>query len=315
MTNPDNIVRVRARRGGRASVYEANGWCQAFSQGVLDGVGVIPNTVPDLNVLVGGTPTCPDVVIATNPAGYKIALDIVGQQAVTLTAPASNSRISAIVAYTDDLALSTTENKVTGSPATCGLIVVNSAASANPVSPTDTEIRAAITADGAAGSQASYAVIAEVTVSASTTLITESLISISRAAIMSSNIDFEALTLVAATTSVTSVGVDETAVIQKLRLPAGKWKVTGQFNGSSAQAQVYIADISLWAGSDIFSNITVCGVGSTMASISILPIAGQTIGAITVNSPIDIALTIRAREHSIQVVYPKGCWLIAERIG
>lgn len=192
MTNPDNIVRVRARRGGRASVYEANGWCQAFSQGVLDGVGVIPNTVPDLNVLVGGTPTCPDVIIATNPAGYKIALDIVGQEAITLTAPASNSRVSAIVAYTDDLALSTTENEVTGSPATCGLIVVNGPTSANPVPPSDTEIRAAITEDGAAGSQACYAIVATVTVSASTALITDSLISVNNATIMSHNVNFEA---------------------------------------------------------------------------------------------------------------------------
>ena len=56
MTNPGDIVRVRARRGGRASIYEANGWCQGFTDGLLDGNGVIPNTVADLNVLVGGTP-------------------------------------------------------------------------------------------------------------------------------------------------------------------------------------------------------------------------------------------------------------------
>ena len=36
MTNPDNIVRVRARNGGRASVYEANGWAQAYSDGLLE---------------------------------------------------------------------------------------------------------------------------------------------------------------------------------------------------------------------------------------------------------------------------------------
>lgn len=218
MTNPDNIVRVRARRGGRASVYEANGWCQAFSQGVLDGVGVIPNTVPDLNVLVGGTPTCPDVVIATNPVGYKIALDIVGQEAITLTAPASNSRISAIIAYTDDLALSTTENEVTGSPATCGLIVVNGPTSANPVPPSDTEIRAAITEDGAAGSQASYAVIATVTVSASTTLITDSLISVNSATLMSRNINFEAIA------DLTPVNFSVTVGSTKLTIPGYKIK-------------------------------------------------------------------------------------------
>lgn len=193
MTNPGDIVRVRARRGGRASVYEANAWCQAFTQGVLEGEAIVPNTVPDLNVLVGGTPTNPNVLIATNPVGYKIALSLVGQQAVTLTAPANNSRISAIVAYTDDLALSTTENDVTGSPASCGLIVVNGAAGANPVAPTDAEIRTAITADGAAGSQASYAIVGLVTVSATTTLVTESLITVLQAGVKSQNIDFETM--------------------------------------------------------------------------------------------------------------------------
>ncbi len=197
MTNPGDIVRVRARRGGRASIYEANGWCQGFTDGLLDGNGVIPNTVADLNVLVGGTPSCPDVVLAKNPAGYRIALDLVGQQAITLTTPASNSRISSIVAYTDDLSLATNQSNVTGSPASCGLIIVNGAASANPVPPTETEIRAAITADGATGSQACYGVIASVTVASNATTITTTNIDIQRATlagkIASHNVDWETM--------------------------------------------------------------------------------------------------------------------------
>lgn len=188
MTNPNNIVRVRARNGGRASVYEANAWCQAFSSGILEGVGVVQNTSADMNVLVGGSATKPDVLIAQNPAGYKIALDIIGQQAVALAAPASNSRISAIVAYTDDIALSTTQSDVTGSPSSCGLIVVNGTAAASPVAPTDAQIREAITADGATGSQASYCVIATITVASNTTMITDSLISTNQAAIGAKNI-------------------------------------------------------------------------------------------------------------------------------
>lgn len=180
MTNPDNIVRVRARTGGRASVYEANGWCQAFTQGLIEGNGVLQNTSADMNVLVGGSASKPDVVLAQNPAGYKIALDLVGQQAVAITAPASNSRISAIVAYTDDLSLSTTEDTVTGSPASCGLIVVNGTAAANPSAPTDNQIRTAITADGATGSQAAYCVIATILVANDTTIITNSEITIKR---------------------------------------------------------------------------------------------------------------------------------------
>lgn len=190
MTNPDNIVRVRARNGGRASVYEANGWAQAYTTGLLEGNGVIQNTSADMNVLVGGSTTKPDVVLAENAAGYRIALDLVGQQAVAITAPASNSRISAIVAYTDDLSLATDEDTVTGSPATCGLIVVNGTAASSPSAPTDTQIRNAITSDGATGSQASYCVIATITVASTTTAITDSLITTNRAGITSQNIDF-----------------------------------------------------------------------------------------------------------------------------
>lgn len=190
MTNPDNIVRVRARNGGRASVYEANGWCQAYGSGILEGTGVVQNTVANMTVLVGGSSSKPDVLIAQNPAGYKIALDLVGQQPVTITAPASNSRISAIVAYTDDLALESTEDTVTGSPASCGLIVVNGSSSASPSAPTDTQIRNAITADGATGSQASYAVIATITVASNATTITDPLITRNQAGVQSSKIDF-----------------------------------------------------------------------------------------------------------------------------
>lgn len=190
MTNPDNIVRVRARNGGRASVYEANGWGQAYSSGLLEGNGVVQNTVADMNVLVGGSTTKPDVVLAENPAGYRIALDLVGQQPIAITAPATNSRISAIVAYTDDLSLESTEDTITGSPASCGLIVVNGTAGSEPSEPTDSQIRTAITADGATGSQAAYAIIATIEVASDTTIITDSLININQAAIPSSKLDF-----------------------------------------------------------------------------------------------------------------------------
>lgn len=176
MTNPDNIVRVRARNGGRASVYEANAWAQAYTPGILDGVGVVQSTTAGMNVLVGGSNTKPDVIIAENPLGYKIALDIIGQQSIAITTPSILSRITCIVAYTDDLALSSEEDNVTGSPASCGLIVVNGDPSANPTAPDDATIRSAITADGATGSQASYAVVASITVASSTTAITNMLI-------------------------------------------------------------------------------------------------------------------------------------------
>ena len=201
MTNPDNIVRVRARNGGRASVYEANGWGQAFSSGILEGNGVIQNTVADMNVLVGGSQTKPDVLLAENPSGYRVALDVVGQQAIAITAPATNSRISAIVAYTDDLSLATTEDTVTGSPASCGLIVVNGATSNSPTEPTDAQIRTAITADGATGSQAAYCIVATILVASDTTTITNSLITLNRATISSTNVNINTSATTAATST------------------------------------------------------------------------------------------------------------------
>lgn len=177
MTNPGNMVRVRARRGGRASVYEANAIAQAFSAGILAGNGARQNTVADMNVLVGGTPTNPTVVLASSPTGYRVAIDLVATQAVQLTKPAANSRVSAIVAYTNDLAEATEENGMTGSPSSCGLIVVNGAAASSPSVPTDSEIRLAISADGGTGAQACYVVLATITVSSTATSVTTAMIS------------------------------------------------------------------------------------------------------------------------------------------
>lgn len=187
MTNPDNIVRVRARNGGRASVYEANAWCQNWTTGFVEG-SITQNTSADMNVLVNGSPSKPSVAIAASPAPYNIALDIVGQKAIAITAPATNSRYAAIVAYTDDLSLATTEDTVTGSPASCGLIVVNGTTAANPTYPTDATIRTAITADGATGSQAAYVVLAYVLVASDTTAITNTLITNTEAVLRANSV-------------------------------------------------------------------------------------------------------------------------------
>lgn len=171
-TNPNNIVRVRARINGHASVYEANAWCQTSSVGLLKGTGVTPNTIADMNVLVGGAPANPDVVIAETPSGYKIALDVVGRQALAITPPAENSRITSVVVYTDDLSLASTDEEDTGSPSSCGLIAVYGDAATTPEAPDDTAIRNAITEDGATGSQAAYCVLSSFTVSSTATALT-----------------------------------------------------------------------------------------------------------------------------------------------
>ncbi len=188
-TNPGNIVRIRSRNGGRASVYEANAWAQQHSMGLYSGNGVLQNTSADMNVLVGGTPSSPDVVIGQLPSGYKIALDLIGQQAIRITAPASNSRIASVVVYSDDISLASTDTTVTGSPSSCGLIVVYGAPSASPTPPSDSDIRTAITADSAAGSQAVYGVIADIKVDSNTSNITSTLITLRKAQLTSQSIN------------------------------------------------------------------------------------------------------------------------------
>lgn len=281
MTNPNDIVRVRARNGGRASVYEANAWAQGFSAGLLEGNGVTQNTSADMNVLVGGSSTKPDVLIATNPAGYKIALDIVGQQAIAITAPASDSRISSIVAYTDDLAIASEDTDVTGSPSSCGLIVVNGSTAASPTAPDDTAIRAAITEDGATGSQASYVVIANITVASTTTTITNSLISIKSAAIGSDKVDCtyyagDSISIGSATTSASG---------ESLLFVTGGYITSGQtsiaFNiplpKSAIGTNPRFTSGLIWART-VSGNNAINGVNITLFSTTITPLNNHSLG-------------------------------------
>lgn len=147
---------------------------QVYGQGLFSGVGVVPSPEADLSVVVGGSQAAPDVVVAENPSGYKIALDLNGTANVAIATPTSNSVVYAIVAYTDDLSIQSSEDTITGNPATCGLLAVAGTPASNPQAPSDATIRSAITADGATGSQASYGVIAYVTVASTQTVITAS---------------------------------------------------------------------------------------------------------------------------------------------
>jgi hypothetical protein len=188
-TNPGKIVRLRSRPNGRGSVYEANMWAQQHSDGLFSGRGVVRNTVADMNVLVGGTTDNPDVVLGKLPSGFLIALDIIGQQVIRITTPSSNKRIASVVAYSDNIALNSTDTNTTGSPSSCGLIVVYGSTSATPVAPTESQIRQAVTQDGATGSQAVIAVIANITTESSTTTITDEMIAINYGKLSSHSID------------------------------------------------------------------------------------------------------------------------------
>lgn len=188
MTNPNNIVRLHSRNGGRGSVYEANQWAQVYNTGNLTGDTVTASS--GLSVEVAGSSASPSVIIAENNVGYKIALDLVTTTTLTLTTPTTNSKITAIVAYTDDLAIASEETDVTGNPSSCGLITVDGTTAATPTNPTDNQIRAAITADGATGSQAVYAVLAYITIASGTTDITDALIKAQTASLDANSIDF-----------------------------------------------------------------------------------------------------------------------------
>lgn len=188
MTNPNNIVRLHSRNGGRGSVYEENQWAQVYGTGNLTGATVTPSS--GLTVSVNGSSASPSVIIAENNVGYKIALDLVTTTTLTLTAPSANSKITAIVAYTDDLAITSTDTDITGNPSYCGLITVDGTIAATPAKPTDSQIRTAITADGATGSQAVYAVLAYITIASDTTNITDALIESMSAELKASLIDF-----------------------------------------------------------------------------------------------------------------------------
>lgn len=233
-TNPGKIVRLRSRPNGRGSVYEANMWAQQHSDGLFSGRGVVRNTVADMNVLVGGTTDNPDVVLGRLPSGFLIALDIVGQQVIRITTPSSNKRIASVVAYSDNIALNSTDTNTTGSPSSCGLIVVYGSTSATPVAPTESQIRQAVTQDGATGSQAVIAVIANITTESSTTTITDEMIAINYGKISSHSIDLTTMPDNKYTTAEQDTGqkwIDGRPIYRKV--VRGTVNMTGGFNTSS----------------------------------------------------------------------------------
>ena len=233
-TNPGKIVRLRSRPNGRGSVYEANMWAQQHSDGLFSGRGVVRNTVADMNVLVGGTTDNPDVVLGKLPSGFLIALDIVGQQVVRITAPSSNKRIASVVAYSDNIALNSTDTNTTGSPSSCGLIVVYGSTSATPVAPTESQIRQAVTQDGATGSQAVIAVIANITTESSTTTITDEMIAVNYGKLSSHSIDLTTMPDNKYTTAEQDTGkkwIDGRPIYRKV--VRGTVNMTGGYNISS----------------------------------------------------------------------------------
>lgn len=190
MTNPNDAIGTNGAFGGRTSVNAFNDVLGAFqSRGVLSGWGIAPSS--GMTVACGGNGTTRDVAVAEDTNGNKTTVNNISGSPVNVTldsAPASNSRYDAIVVYVDK---PPTGNATQDNPECCGIIKVTGTAASTPAYPNDSAIRSAITADGASGATAYYAVIGYVLVASGTTTITSGMIKASAIAkIASDNVDW-----------------------------------------------------------------------------------------------------------------------------
>ncbi len=176
MTNPDNAVGTNAAYGGRTSVNAFNDDLGAYSRGILSGWACEPSS--GLTVALGGAADTRDVAVAEDAGGNKTTINNISASPIEVTigaAPASNTRIDAIVAYVD--ASPQGSATITDNYEACGLITAQGTASSTPVAPNESTIRTAITADGASGATAYYVVLAYITIANGTTTLTAANIS------------------------------------------------------------------------------------------------------------------------------------------
>lgn len=193
MTNPNNAVGTNGAYGGRTSVNAFNdGLALYTSRGVLSGWEVSPGS--GMTVTIGGG-SVRDVAVAEDAAGNRTTVNNISGSPISVTlegAPSSGKRIDLIVGYVDNPPQGTDSD--VDNPGTVGLITVSSAAASTPTVPTDSAIRSAITADGAAGSTAYYAVLGQLTIPSGTTDIDSTMINaVQTAGVGSQNVDFTTL--------------------------------------------------------------------------------------------------------------------------
>lgn len=171
MTNPNNAVGTNGAFNGRTSVNAFNDDLAAYSKGIISGWECAPSS--GLTVVLGGDGETRDVAVAEDNIGNKTTINNISGSPIPVTistAPASDSRIDAIVAYVDNPP--TGVETVADNPSACGIISVVGTVASSPTEPDENAIRAAITADGASGLTAYYVVLAQVKVASGTTDIT-----------------------------------------------------------------------------------------------------------------------------------------------
>ena len=169
MTNPNNAVGTNAAYSGRTSTNAFNDGVNAWTRGVLS--GWLGASVSGMTIQVGGG-NVRDVAIAADNAGNKTTVNNISGAPIQLTidtAPATNKRIDSVVVYVDNPQQG--QSTEVDNPGCCGIIVVKGTVASSPVRPTDAMIRTAITADGASGATAYFAIIANVAVDTGVTTI------------------------------------------------------------------------------------------------------------------------------------------------
>lgn len=191
--NPNNLLGQSNPNGtvGVSLGIDPAGANEAFSAGATSGFYVTPTSPAGMSVQVGGAVGVIDSALVRSASGITFPVGNVTGTPITLTvpaAPSTNSRIDSVVLYVDT---SVTATATDGADAV-GMEIVSGTSASSPVPPTEQQIRSAIQ-DGAS---IAYTVLANITVSSSTSTITASNISqANRAQLAADKIDFATYTL------------------------------------------------------------------------------------------------------------------------
>lgn len=143
----------------------------AHERAYFSGFGCTQTDPAGMSIKIGGTNTPDSAVLVVAPVGKPVLLSTNGEpELVTIpTAPATGSRIDAVVSYIDTTS-PVTDAETPGTPEYVHTIVVQGTAASNPSEPTNEQIIAALPA-GAGGT---YYRWCDVRVAAGQTVITNS---------------------------------------------------------------------------------------------------------------------------------------------
>lgn len=158
MTNPNNAVGTPAAFSGRTSVKAFNNITGAYTRGIISGWACAP--VSGLTVAVGGNAGTRDIAVAEDASGCRTTISNISEAPIEValgSSPSTYNRLDAIVAYVEPSP--TGDSSTQDNPAACGIIPVAGTAAANPVQPTDAQIRSAINTDGGTGTSAYYVIL------------------------------------------------------------------------------------------------------------------------------------------------------------